>query len=257
MIRVDDLRVVRGGAVVCDGVGLLAGPREVVGIVGPNGSGKSSLLLALTRSISADRGSVQLDGIDVRRLSRRGIARRVAVVAQEPETALPLSIRDTVALGRFASAGLLRYDDDTSQGIVADALAHVGLLDKADRLVTEISGGERQRVLIARAIAQQASHLLLDEPTNHLDLHHQFRVLDLVADLSCTVVVVLHDLNLAARYCDRVLVLDHGRIAAAGTPAETLRPELLEPIYRLAITRVERRGTIHLLYDSWKEHDTP
>ena len=231
-----------------DGVSLVARQGETVGVLGPNGSGKSSLLLALQKALQVKEGQVLLDGTDVQLLGRRAIARAIAVVAQETGTTLPLSVRDTVMLGRLASSGILRYGASAEEGVVEEALQRVGLAGYTERLITQLSGGERQRALIARAIAQQATHLLLDEPTNHLDLRHQFALLDLIASLDCATVIVLHDLNLAARCCDRLLLLDEGRLVAAGTPDEVLRPALIEQVYGISVERIESGGKVHLIF---------
>ena len=256
MIEAPDVTIARGGRVICHRIGMSAHPGQVVGIVGPNGSGKTTLLLALNRALRVAGGRVLIESRDISSMPRRIIARHLAVVAQETEAALPLSVRDTVALGRLASRSLLHYGDRSDQELVEAALARVELTELADRLVTELSGGERQRALIARAIAQQADHLLLDEPTNHLDLRHQFALLDLVRTLGCTTVIVLHDLNLAARCCDHILLLDAGHVVASGPPDDVLRPEILEPVYRLRVHRIDYRGRPHLIFDS-PTHDEP
>lgn len=248
MLDVRDVRVERGGKVVLDGVSLVARQGETVGVLGPNGSGKSSLLLALQKALQVKEGQVLLDSTDVQLLGRRAIARAIAVVAQETGTTLPLSVRDSVMLGRLASSGILRYGASAEEGVVEEALRRVGLSGHSERLMTQLSGGERQRALIARAIAQQATHLLLDEPTNHLDLRHQFALLDLIASLDCATVIVLHDLNLAARCCDRLLLLDEGRLVAAGTPDEVLRPALIEQVYGISVERIESAGKVHLIF---------
>ena len=200
MIAASDLIVRRGQRVVLDSVDLSANQGMTVGIVGPNGAGKSTLLSALYRNVTVCSGRITVSDRDVSAMSRREIAREIAVVAQSPDQALPLTVRDTVALGRLPHRSLMGYGDTTDRGIVNDALARTDLTSLACRLVTQLSGGERQRVLIARAIAQQAGHLLLDEPTNHLDIGYQFALLDLVHTIDATTIIVLHDLNLAARY---------------------------------------------------------
>jgi len=248
VLDVRDVRIERGGRIVLDGVSLAVRQGETVGIIGPNGSGKSSLLMALHKALQVKEGQVLLDGTDVESLGRRAIAKSIAVVAQETGTTLPLSVRDSVMLGRLATSGVLRYGSDAEADIVEEALERVGLVGDPDRLITQLSGGERQRALIARAIAQQATHLLLDEPTNHLDLRHQFALLDLIASLDCATVVVLHDLNLAARCCDRLLLLDEGRLVAAGTPDEVLQPALIEQVYGVSVERIESGGKVHLVF---------
>ena len=248
MIQVDQLSVVRGGRVVIDGADLVVDRGEVVGVVGPNGSGKTTLLLALNRALRATSGTVVIDGDDLSQLPRREIARRVAVVAQDSEASLPLTVRDAVALGRLASRSLLTYGGSSDQVLIDNALHQVNAAHLADRLITQLSGGERQRILVARAIVQGASHLLLDEPTNHLDLHHQFSLLSLVTQLPCVVVMVLHDLNLAARFCHRVLVINDGGIAACGVPEDVLTPEILEPVYRIRVSSFDHDGRRQLVF---------
>lgn len=249
MIEASDVVVERSGRAILHGVEICAADREVVGVVGPNGCGKSTLLLALHRSLALAAGRITIDGADLARLRRRAIATRIAVVAQEREASLALSVRDSVTLGRMASRSMTDYGDETDMALVDEALIRVDLAHLADRLVTELSGGERQRVMIARAIAQQASHLLLDEPTNHLDLRHQFALLDLITELRCTTIVVLHDLNLAARCCDRIVVVNRGSVVASGAPRDVLTSQLLEPIYGLDVEIIAHHGRPYLIFD--------
>ncbi len=249
MIEVRDIRVERGGQIIIDRIDLTIPHGQVVGIVGPNGSGKSTLLLVLYRALDVQSGKVEIDSVDISTMSRRAIASKIAVVAQERDASLDLSVRDSVALGRLSARHLIGYGDESDQMLIDQALARVELSDMSQRLVSQLSGGERQRVMIARAIVQQADHLLLDEPTNHLDLRHQFALLDLISTLSCTTVVVLHDLNLAAACCDQIIVLDHGAIAASGPAEDVLIPEVIEPIYRLDVTSVIHHGRPHLIFD--------
>lgn len=224
MITASDLVIRRGPRVVLDGVDLSADQGVTIGVVGPNGAGKSTLLSALYRNVAIASGRVTVSDHDLSAMNRREIAREVAVVSQIPDQALPLTVRDTVSLGRLPHRSLMGYGDATDRDIVDNAMTRTDLTGLADRLVTQLSGGERQRVLVARAIAQQAGHLLLDEPTNHLDIGHQFALLDLVKTIVATTVIVLHDLNLAARACDRLVLLDQGRLVASG-PCEDLQPD--------------------------------
>lgn len=249
MLDADSIVVKRGGRLVLDQVSLTADDGDVVGIVGPNGSGKSTCLLALYKALTLAGGRVTIDQADIAQMSRRTIATQMAVVAQDGEHSLPLSVRDAVALGRLSRSSLLGYGDQDDHVRVDRALAQVELSALSERLMTELSGGERQRVLIARAIAQESSHLLLDEPTNHLDLRHQFALMDLIDQLACTTIIVLHDLNLAARCCGKIIVLDRGRVIAAGTPDEVLQPVILEPIYRVRIQRITHDGRPHLIFN--------
>ena len=177
---------------------------------------------------------------------------KVAVVVQEAGGESAMSVAEMVLLGRGPHLSTFQRTGRADHEVAADALARVGAQHLASRSYAGLSGGERQRVLIARALAQQATHLLLDEPTNHLDIRFQHEVLGLVADLAHqlhrTVVVVLHDLNLAARYCDDLVLLGDGGVVATGTVDAVLRPEVLEPVYGIGVERVETRGELHLLF---------
>ncbi|WP_129788158.1 ABC transporter ATP-binding protein [Promicromonospora panici] len=221
----------RGGTLVVDGVTLRPEPGSTVGLLGPNGSGKSSLLRLLQGMSRPDSGTVMLDGVDLAQLHRREVARAVASVTQHADTDVDIVVRDVVRLGRTPHRSAFGGELARDERIIAEALEHVGLTAKADRLWHTLSGGERQRVHIARALAQEPRELLLDEPTNHLDIRHQLELLELVAALPVTAVVALHDLNLAAMFCDTVVVLRRGRVVAAGTPAEVLTSELIAEVY--------------------------
>ncbi len=259
MIEARSLVVRRGRRVVLDRVDLSAGDGHTIGVVGPNGAGKSTLVQAVYRALAAAGGQVLIDGADVTSLSRRAIARSVAVVSQDRDDALPLTVRDAVGLGWLSHRSLAGYGDSEDRDRVEEALARVDMAGLADRLVTQLSGGERQRALIARAIVQDADHLLLDEPTNHLDIRHQFALLALVEQIPATTVMVLHDLNLAARCCQELIMLDRGRVVASGPSDEVLEPALVSRVYRVAVHRIEYAGRPRLLFDPFPSpdlHDT-
>ncbi|MGW0604820.1 ABC transporter ATP-binding protein [Streptomyces sp. NPDC002644] len=215
-------------------VSLTARPGEVVGLVGPNGSGKSSLLRAVYHALRPASGRVDVDGVDAWSMPVRRLARTVAAVVQEQGADFDLTVREVVAMGRTPHKRLLDGDTPEDAELIRSALAEVDATGLAHRPFDQLSGGERQRVLIARALAQQPSLLVLDEPTNHLDIRHQLDVLGVLRRLSATVLVALHDLNLAAYYCDRLYVLCDGRVTASGPPAEVLTPELLARVYGVA-----------------------
>ena len=230
-------------------VELAARAGEVMGLIGPNGSGKTTLLRILYAALKPHAGLVDIDAVPVTSLSARDIARRVAVVAQEPPSELPLSVADMVLLGRSPQrSALARYTVEDHR-LAAAALHRVGARTLAKRSYATLSGGEKQRVLIARTLAQEADHLLLDEPTNHLDIRYQHEILHLVRGLRVTTVVVLHDLNLAARYCDRLVLLDRGTVAACGPTADVLTPQLLEPVYGIAVRRLQDDDAIQLIFN--------
>ncbi|MFD6968680.1 ABC transporter ATP-binding protein [Streptomyces sp. NPDC059949] len=221
------------GTPVVRGVDLDVAPGETVGLLGPNGSGKSSLLRCLAGLRVPDAGTVRYDGVPVRELSARRIARRIAFVEQDSGLDADLRVADVVGLGRTPFRDRWRGPDATDRAVVAAALERVGLTGLAGRSWKSLSGGERQRTHIARALAQQPYGLLLDEPTNHLDVKHQLELMELLAGADQTVLVALHDLTLAARYCDRLLLMHRGRLVASGTPAAVLTPAHLARIFEV------------------------
>ncbi len=245
-----DVSWTRGGALIVDGVTVHPEPGSTVGLLGPNGSGKSSLLRLLHGAARPDGGEVLLDGVPLASLRRREIARAVAVVTQHAETDTDIVVRDVVRLGRTPHLPLWSGAGGRDETAVDEALARVGLSDKADRLWHTLSGGERQRAQIARALAQEPRELLLDEPTNHLDIRHQLEILALVSTLPITSVIALHDLNLAAMFCDTVLVLQGGRVVAGGDPRDVLTPALIADVYGVR-ARVARddTGRSTIVYD--------
>lgn len=222
------LRAGYGRRPVLAGLDLTLRSGEVVAVVGPNGAGKSTLVRAFAGLLAPTEGRVTLDGEDVRALSRRQIARRIAVVPQATETLFPFSVREIVALGRTARLGLLGTPSADDVRAVEGALAELELGPLAERRVDELSGGERQRAVLAMALAQETDVLLLDEPTVHLDPAHQRATLALVRSLAqrrgLVVAAVLHDLNLAAAMCTRMVALAEGRVARDGSPDEVLEP---------------------------------
>ena len=233
-----DLGVVLGGRPVLDGVTAELRAGEVTAVIGPNGAGKSTLLACLAGLRRPDRGLARLDGTPVLDIPARERARAVAFLEQTPEIAWAVDVRALVGLGRtpFVGARGLGGDD---RAAVESAMARTGVLAFADRLVTSLSGGERARVLLARALAGEPRWLLADEPLAGLDPGHAFDACDLfraVAAAGAGVVLTLHDLPLAARVADRVLVLADGRVAADGSPAEALTPERLREIYGVEAT---------------------
>lgn len=223
----------RGGILVVDGISVRPEQGQTVGLLGPNGSGKSSLLRLLSGFVTPTSGVVELDGRDMSGIRRRDVARRVAVVAQQVDTDVDVSVAAIVRLGRLPHHGAFGANRASDDEAVAAALAHTGLADMADRLWHRLSGGEKQRVQIARALAQEPRELLLDEPTNHLDIHHQLELMSLVSRLPITSIIAIHDLNLAAMFCDHLMVLKDGRVVAAGAPREVLTEQLVSDVYRV------------------------
>ena len=231
LLSVDDVAVSLGGVRVLDGVNTSVGRGRFVGLVGPNGAGKTTLLRTLNAALTPDAGTVRVDGQNVADLSAKAVGRLVSTVPQDTSLSFDFSIRQTVEMGRtpyLSRFGGMRPEDHDA---VDQAMARTSVGEFADRSITEVSGGERQRVLLARALAQDTPLLLLDEPTASLDINHQVRTLELVRDLvddGKTVVAAIHDLNLAAHYCDDLLLLGDGRILASGAPESVLTEETLE-----------------------------
>jgi iron complex transport system ATP-binding protein len=221
------------GTPVVREVSLDIAPGETVGLLGPNGSGKSSLLRCLSGLRVPDAGTVRYDGRPVRDWSARRIARQIAFVEQDSGLDTDLRVADVVGLGRTPFRDRWRGPDATDRAVIAAALDRVGLAALAGRSWKALSGGERQRAHIARALAQQPYGLLLDEPTNHLDVKHQLELMELLSGADQTVLVALHDLSLAARYCDRLLLMHHGRLVASGTPSAVLTAEHLAEIFEV------------------------
>ncbi len=230
-VRLEGVEVRIDSVTIVDGVDLVAESGRMVGLVGPNGSGKSTMLRTIYRALKPVAGAVHLDDDDVWRLSAKESAQRSAVVAQEVPAEFDLTVTEVVTMGRTPHKRLLERDSKEDALIVADALDRVEMTEFADRLFATLSGGEKQRTLVARALAQRSRVLILDEATNHLDIHAQLGLMELVRGLGVTVVAALHDLNLAASYCDAVCLIDRGRVVAAGTVDEVLTPARLAEVF--------------------------
>jgi ABC-type cobalamin/Fe3+-siderophores transport system ATPase subunit len=244
MITFHDATIAYPGAArpAVDGVSLEALPGRLTAIVGPNGSGKTTLVRALLGRLPLARGTVRVAGLDAGTGARRDIARRVAIVTQREEAVFPLRVDDYVALGRHPHRGAWGPPGPDDQRAIATALAAADAVPLAGRRTDSLSGGEWQRVRLARAIAQDTEAIVLDEPTTFLDVAHEmacFELLIALARRNTTVLVVSHQLNLVARFADHVVLLSDGRVAAAGTPDEVMRGDVLEGVYHwpLVVTR--------------------
>ncbi len=237
-IRTDNLTWKIGAKTILDGVSFEAQPGQMLGLLGPNGSGKTSLLRLLAGLKKPHSGSVTLEGRNIKNIGRRAMAQRVAFVEQHATTNSNLKVIDVVKLGRFPHrsmfSGWSKADDDA----VAQALERAGMTEKRNERWQSLSGGEKQRAHIARALAQSPKELILDEPTNHLDIQHQISLMRLVSGLPVTSIIALHDLNHAAMFCDRLIVMQKGKIVAAGAPEEIVTEDLLRDVFSVE-ARVE------------------
>jgi iron complex transport system ATP-binding protein len=248
-LHVSQVSVTLGTTTVLRDACLEVAPGDLVGLVGPNGSGKTTLLRTVYRSLRPDAGAVEVGGDDVWALSTRAAARRTAAVLQSGHTPTGLTVTEVVALGRGPHHGLLDRESTQDRDIVVEALKQTGTQSYADRAYTTLSGGERQRVLLARALAQQPRLLVLDEPTNHLDIRARFELLDLIRATGITTLAVLHDLDLAARCCDHLVVLHHGHITATGPVLDVLTPTTLREVFGvIATTERHPDGVIRIAY---------
>ena len=254
MIAFNDVvvRYPRATEPAVNGVSFEAPRGKITAIAGPNGSGKSTLVRALLGRIPMSAGSIRIEGADVAQLDRRELARRVAVVSQREEPAFPLTVRDYIALGRHPHVHLWSSLDPAGPAAIERAIAEAEVGAFVDRSTDELSGGEWQRVRIARALAQEAGALVLDEPTTYLDIAHEmaaFELLDVLARRNQAILVVSHQLNLVARFAHRVVLLHKGTVAAAGEPADVMRGDVLERVYDwpLVVTRDPAVGAPALL----------
>ncbi len=246
MIRLDDVALSLGATDVLDGVSLSVATGEFVALVGPNGAGKTTLLRTVNGLLSPDTGGVTLDGDRVTGLSSRAVSRRVATVPQDTHVGFSFTAEQVVEMGRTPHRSRLDWTEDTDA--VGAAMERTETRRLRERSVDSLSGGERQRVLLARALAQEPDALLLDEPTASLDINHQVQVLRLVANLADdgrAALAAIHDLDLAARFCDRLLLLSNGRIRARGPPAEVLADPKLADAFgtETAVSRDRVTGT--------------
>ncbi|MFB7253642.1 ABC transporter ATP-binding protein [Streptomyces nojiriensis] len=239
----EDVTVVVNGRTLVDRVSLRVAPGEVLALVGPNGAGKSTLLRTFYRVLRPTSGHVLLDGEDVWRMPGKRLAQRLAAVLQETAGDFELTVYEVVAMGRTPHKRAFEGDDAEDRDIIMGSLEELDVAALAQAPFDRLSGGEKQRVLIARALAQRTGTMVLDEPTNHLDLRHQLDALRLVRRVGVTAVIALHDLNLAASFCDRICVLDGGRVVATGTPEEVLTRDLLAGVYRVEAEVSRHPGT--------------
>ena len=249
-IQTDTIQVSFGSKTILHDISLAIQDKEFVGIIGPNGSGKSTFLKCLYRVLQPSGGKIYFDGSELSSLSHRDTALKMAVVAQHSTVNFDFSVLEMVLMGRSPYKGLLDRDQLDDYEIARHALSEVGLSDFESRNFNTLSGGEQQRVILARALAQRTECLVLDEPTNHLDIKYQLELMTIVKRLDATVVSAIHDLNLAAIYCDRIIALKEGHIVCSGTPQEVLTAETIRHIYGVsAMVQTLPDGRLNIIYN--------
>ncbi len=253
MLTVEQLDAGYGDTLALRDVTLAVGAGDFLGVLGPNGCGKTTLLRALRGTLRPRRGHVKLEGRDLRATDTRALARTMAYLPQDMSIDLDFTVRELALMGRSPHVSRFARESAADRRVAERSMELANVLHLADRPVTALSGGERQRALIAMCLAQEPKILLLDEPTNHLDLAHQLSILDLIARLNrdgLAVVAVFHDLNLAAEYCGRLVLMESGRVVEMGTPAEVITEEAILQVYGVHVTvesnRVSRRPHVVL-----------
>ena len=248
-ISAKDIHLSYGEKEILKGVDIHSENGEFVGLIGPNGSGKSTLLKCIYRILKPNAGQVFLDEEELRDMSIKESARKMGVVAQHNYYNFEFTVREVVMMGRAPHKKALERDNAKDYEIVEEALKTVGMEGFAQRSFSTLSGGEQQRVILARALAQQTPCLILDEPTNHLDITHQLQLMRIVKNLSATVISAIHDLNIAAMFCDRIYALKEGRIIAQGTPREVLTEDFIRQVYQVdAEIAKDSSGQMHILF---------
>ena len=243
-LKVKDVEFSYTSVPVLSDVCLELAQSEMLGVVGPNGAGKSTLIRCIDRILKPLRGTILLDGEDIQHMSMMETARKFGYIPQSASQVFPATVFDTVLMGRSPHIGWRSSKKDNEK--VLDVLQMLNIEDLAMRDINEISGGQQQRVFIARALAQEPGTLLLDEPTSNLDIQHQLEVMEIIKDLvvkkGISTIMAVHDLNLASRYTDRVIIMKGGRIFAAGTPPDVLTPENIRSVYGVEVEVINRNG---------------
>lgn len=222
--------------------------KEVVGIIGPNGSGKSTFLKCIYRVLKPSDGAILLDKVDIKDMTVKESSKRLAVLSQHNNYNFDFTVKDIVLMGRSPHKKFMERDNKEDYDIVNDALKKVEMLEFKNRSFQSLSGGEQQRVILARALAQQPQCLILDEPTNHLDIKYQLQLMRIVKNLNIEVIAAIHDLNIAAMYCDKIYVLKDGEIIKYGNPKEVLTQKLIKEVYEVDAEVILNNERIYISY---------
>lgn len=249
-LETKDLKVSLNKNEILKGIDINLGNKEFVGVIGPNGSGKSTLLKCLYRNLSPSSGSIFIDNIEIGKISTRESAKKIGVLAQHNHHSFDFTVLDMVLMGRSPYKKLMDRDTKEDYDIVYEAIDKVNIRHLANRSFNSLSGGEQQRVILARALAQKTKCLILDEPTNHLDIKYQLQLMEIVKNLGIEVIAAIHDLNIATMYCDKIYVLKGGEIVAYGTPKDVLTKELIKEVYDVdaKVIKDEDDDSINIIY---------
>lgn len=247
-IKTENVNVVLEDNNILKDINIEVDNKEVVGIIGPNGSGKSTLLKCIYRLLKPNAGLVKFDDVDIKNISIKESSKKVAVLSQHNNYDFDFTVKDIVLMGRSPHKKFMERDNKNDYDLVNDALRKVDMINFKDRSFQSLSGGEQQRVILARALAQQPKCLILDEPTNHLDIKYQLQLMRIVKSLNIEVIAAIHDLNIAAMYCDKIYVLKDGKIVQYGTPKEILTPQLIKNVYEVDTKLIVDKDIVHISY---------
>ena len=231
-LKVENLSFEINHKTIIKNINLTINEGEFVGIIGPNGCGKSTLLKNIYRIYNPKTGEIILNGINIKQIKNRDIAKQMAVLSQENNLEFDFTVKEMVSFGQNAVQSFFQLKDKSDEASIKEALSYVGLETFMNRSFSKLSGGEKQRVLIARALAQKSDFLVLDEPTNHLDIGYQYKILELIKAQNLTVFSAIHDLNSAAYYCDKIIVMKEGKIIEAGKPENIITSDLIKNIFQ-------------------------
>lgn len=240
-IKAENINITLEKNNILKGINIEVDNKEVVGIIGPNGSGKSTLLKCIYRVLKPNDGAILLDEVDIKDMTVKESSKKLAVLSQHNNYNFDFTVKDIVLMGRSPHKKFMERDNKEDYDIVNEALKKVDMLEFKDRCFQSLSGGEQQRVILARALAQQPQCLILDEPTNHLDIKYQLQLMRIVKNLNIEVIAAIHDLNIAAMYCDKIYVLKDGEVIKYGNPKNVLTKELIKEVYEVdAELRVDK-----------------
>lgn len=232
-IRTENIKVSLDSREILKGIDIDVNNKEFIGIIGPNGSGKSTLLKCIYRTLKPNAGIINFDEINIKNISIKETSKKISVLSQHNENDFDFTVKEMVLMGRSPHKTFLQRDSEKDYHIMNEALKKVEMIDFKERNFNTLSGGEKQRVILARALTQEADSIILDEPTNHLDIKYQLQLMNIVKNLNIEVIAAIHDLNIAAMYCDKIYVLKDGAIVESGRPEKVLTRELIKEVYEV------------------------